>query len=308
MHVLDQNVEKEVKNVGFVAMEEVTFEQIMDEVDLKTQGAQENAESPYDTKSEIKIIKSYQAATISGLLSMPNDDLASISGFESQDSVDHVSKEDTKTLHAFTDKPAQSDPLSHFHTELGILNTKMDQLESSISKKVAEDMKYSVPAIDSIKSSVSESISEELPQVEAQVQKNLHDQLPTILLKPMYKEFNAFNKLESQRFVLLQKELSISLHNKIRKSIKLKDMVSLLKAVEVFKKANAEGGKWEKNNPKSPVEEKDAQHPDQTKGEQDSGTTTIAIEKDLVLHNPEEKKSEGIVSMEDDSDADDLDK
>ncbi|GKE34444.1 hypothetical protein Tco_1453766 [Tanacetum coccineum] len=66
------------------------------------------------------------------------------------------------------------------------------------------------------------------------------------------------------------------------------------------------------------------------KGEQDSGTTTIAIgqgeqpsaqvvpnagqappfneEKDLVLHNPEEKKSEGIVSMEDDSDADDLDK
>ncbi|GJX69737.1 hypothetical protein Tco_0305464 [Tanacetum coccineum] len=99
----------------------------------------------------------------------------------------------------------------------------------------------------------------------------------------MYKEFNAFNKLESQRFVLLQKELSKFLYNKMRKSIRLrvrsgmkevrhklsactsivatnsqhvqdlrvmfKDMVSLLEAAEVFKKANAEEEKWEKNNP-----------------------------------------------------------
>ncbi|GKG16302.1 hypothetical protein Tco_0358625, partial [Tanacetum coccineum] len=66
--VLDLNVEKDVKDAGFVAMEEVTFEQIMDEVDSKTQGSQTIAESPYDTELEIKIIKSYQAATISGLL------------------------------------------------------------------------------------------------------------------------------------------------------------------------------------------------------------------------------------------------
>ncbi|GKE61248.1 hypothetical protein Tco_1511615 [Tanacetum coccineum] len=98
--VLDQNVEEEVKDTGFVAIEDVTFEQIMDEVDLKTQGAQENAESPYDTESEIKIIKSYQAATIfdaeegdasdslSGLRSMPDDDLASITSSETQDFAD----------------------------------------------------------------------------------------------------------------------------------------------------------------------------------------------------------------------------
>ncbi|GKC23604.1 hypothetical protein Tco_1025754 [Tanacetum coccineum] len=62
--VLDQNVEEEVKDTGFVAMEEVTFEHIINEVDSKTQSAQENVESPYDIESEIKIIKSYQAATI----------------------------------------------------------------------------------------------------------------------------------------------------------------------------------------------------------------------------------------------------
>ncbi|GJR79533.1 hypothetical protein Tco_0150318 [Tanacetum coccineum] len=242
--VLDQNVKEEVKDIGFVAMDEVTFEQIMDKVDSKTHGAQENVESSYDIELEINIIKSYQAATISGSLSIPGDDLASIYGFETQDSADHVSEEGTDTLHASAGKSAQSDPLGHLHAKLGILNTMIDQLESSISKKVVEDMRSSVPAIvadtlksqlpgllfdalkdtlpqllkDSIKRSVSESISEELPQVEAQVQKNLHDQLPNILLKPMYKEFNAFNKLESQRFVLLQKEQCRSLHNKMNKS------------------------------------------------------------------------------------------
>ncbi|GKF08989.1 hypothetical protein Tco_0043213, partial [Tanacetum coccineum] len=134
--VLDQNVKEEVKDIGFVAMEEVTFEQIMDEVDSKTQGAQENAESPYDTESEIKIIKSYQAATISGSLFMPDDDLASISGFKTQDSADHVSEEGTDTLHAFADKSSQLDPLGHLHAEPGIFNTKIDELESSISKNV----------------------------------------------------------------------------------------------------------------------------------------------------------------------------
>ncbi|GKA36691.1 hypothetical protein Tco_0723256 [Tanacetum coccineum] len=93
----------------------------------------------------------------------------------------------------------------------------------------------------------------------------------------MYKEFNAFNKLESQRSVLLQKELSKSLHNKMRKSIRLKDIVSLLEAAEFFKKANAEGEKWEKNNPESPTEEKDAQHPDQTKREKDLGPPVLLL-------------------------------
>ncbi|GKE10678.1 hypothetical protein Tco_1414229 [Tanacetum coccineum] len=148
-------------------MEEVTFEQIMDEVDSKTQDAQENAESPYDTKSEIKIIKYYQAATISnveegdasesfsGLRSMHDDDLASMTGFETQNSADHVFEEDA--------------------------------LKDTLPQLIKE----------TIKSSVLKSIVEELPQVEAHVQKNLQDQLPNILMKPMYKDFNTFNKLES---------------------------------------------------------------------------------------------------------------
>nr|GEW42848.1 hypothetical protein [Tanacetum cinerariifolium] len=174
--VQDQNVDEEVKDAGFVAMEEVTFEQIMDEVDSKTQDAEEGDASE----------------SLVGLRSMPDDDLSFISGFESQESDDHVSEEDYKTLNTSADKPALSDPIGQLHADLGILNTKIDQLEISISKKVAEDMKSSIPVIvadtlkehlpgplsdalkdtlpqlvkDSIKSSILESILEELPQAQ----------------------------------------------------------------------------------------------------------------------------------------------
>ncbi|GJY16479.1 hypothetical protein Tco_0386901 [Tanacetum coccineum] len=194
MLVLDQNVEEDVKDAGFVAIKEVTFEQIMDEVDSETQDAQEIAESPSDTESKIKIIKSYQATTISGLLFthqsssydqenqeeiditakdveegdaseslsglrfMLDDDLASMTGFETQGSVDHVSEEGTETLHASADKPAQSDPLGHLHEELCLIHNKLPGL-------LSDALKNTLPRLikDSIKSSVLESIAEELP-------------------------------------------------------------------------------------------------------------------------------------------------
>nr|GFB77388.1 hypothetical protein [Tanacetum cinerariifolium] len=45
-----------------------------------------------------------------------------------------------------------------------------------------------------------------------------------------------------------------------------KDMVSLLNVEEVFKKVNAKGEKWEKDNPKTTSEEKNSQNANQTKG------------------------------------------
>nr|GFC87082.1 hypothetical protein [Tanacetum cinerariifolium] len=145
--------------------------------------------------------------------------------------------------------------------------------------------------LDFIKTSVSESIAKELPQVDTQVQKNLQVHLPDILLKLMYKEFNAFSRLKIQRFVLLHKELSKSLQTNIRKSIKPKDMVSFLEAAKVFKKAYAEGEKWAKNNLAE-----DAQHPDQTEGEQisraiSSAQYPVQIEKPSAQDVPNEDKA-----------------
>ncbi|GJY41163.1 hypothetical protein Tco_0428433 [Tanacetum coccineum] len=96
---------------------------------------------------------------------MLDDDLVSLSGFETPESADNYSQEGTaKTFNASADMPAQSDPLGRLHEELHILNTKVDQLESRVSKKVTDDVQSSVPSIlaDALKANLPvEKSSEE---------------------------------------------------------------------------------------------------------------------------------------------------
>ncbi|GJZ23008.1 hypothetical protein Tco_0560467 [Tanacetum coccineum] len=362
--VLDQNVEEE-KDAEFVAMEEVaeeqslefpTVEQLLDEADKLNKAVQETPESPYDTESKIKVVKSFLTSHISelqdqtmhdseetadihedsdsDLQSMPDDDLRSVSGFDTADSDDTHENEVSKSDHIFQDDNASAERLSlpdhmdHICEEVSSLHSKLGDMESSIVQQVSAEIKSSLPALvtntlkeqlpsflsdalkdtlqllkDSIKSSVSKSIAEELPHVEA------------------------------QRFVLLQKELSKTLHKNMRKSIRLKvrkgmkevrdklsfctstvatnsqhvqdlrvmfkDMVSLLEAAKVFKKANAEGEKGKISG---------ANTADIVQEEQPSTQVVTNEEKALVVHNLEEMKSEGTVSIEDDLDDDELDK
>ncbi|GJV04137.1 hypothetical protein Tco_1337706 [Tanacetum coccineum] len=161
----------------------------------------------------------------SGLRSMPDDNLASLTGFETPDSFDDESKEGTtETFNAFADMPALSDTIGHLNEELRIVNTKIDQLESSVTKKVTDDIQSFMPSIveDSLKENLPESIEEKLPVCAAQVQQSLQDQLLNILLKPINKEFNAFNTLESHWFVTLQQELSKVIKTKLGLSVRHK--------------------------------------------------------------------------------------
>ncbi|GJR18033.1 hypothetical protein Tco_0966560 [Tanacetum coccineum] len=114
--------------------------------------ATEKLESPFDTESEIKIIKRFQLSqpdddtqitflgaepynqtkstngdSDSRLHSMPDDDLVSLTGFKTPDSANNDSKEGTgETFYTSVDMPAQSDPLGHLHEELRIHNNKID--------------------------------------------------------------------------------------------------------------------------------------------------------------------------------------
>nr|GEX60700.1 hypothetical protein [Tanacetum cinerariifolium] len=255
--VLDQNVME--KDAEFVAMEGVAEEQslkfpivkqLLDEADKLNEAVQETSER-----------------------------------FRTADSNDSHKNEVSKSNHIFQDDNAFAERLG-LSFKMKYLNmmilTRMKYLYLLRSQLFSFKTRgygviYCSLLKESIKCSVSKSIAEELPHVEAQVQKYLQDQLPNLLLKPMYKEFNAFNKPESQRFVLLQKDLSKSLYKNMKKSIRLKvkkwmkevrdklscctstvatnsqhvqdlrvmfkDMVSLLKASKVFKKADAEGEK-----------------------------------------------------------------
>ncbi|GJZ78588.1 hypothetical protein Tco_0643425, partial [Tanacetum coccineum] len=226
-------------------------------------------------------------ASDSVLWSMPDDELASLTGFETLDSTDNESQKGTvETFPASADKPTQSDLLGHLHEELCTLTSKVNQLESSITKG-----------------------SEKLSSLD--VQETLKDQLLDIILNPMHKEFNAFNKLESHRFVKLQKELSkvikkelrVSIKNKVHKGMEVvsnklasvqsfvainsqhvqdlklmfKDMVSLLEAAEVFKRLMLRG---EGEQPPAQVESNVEQAPPVNK------------EKALALHASIAKSSE----------------
>ncbi|GJR67380.1 hypothetical protein Tco_0013445 [Tanacetum coccineum] len=83
-----------------------------------------------------------------GLHFMLKDDLASLSEFETpkfdEATADNILETSTdgadSTINASTDMPAQSDLLGHLQEELRIIHTKVDQLESIISKKVIDDL------------------------------------------------------------------------------------------------------------------------------------------------------------------------
>nr|GEX75615.1 hypothetical protein [Tanacetum cinerariifolium] len=74
--------------------------------------------------------------------------------FKTPDSADDDSKEGIgETFYASVDMTSQSDSLGHLHEELRILNTKIDQLESSLTKKVTKAIQFSMSSIiaDSLK-------------------------------------------------------------------------------------------------------------------------------------------------------------
>nr|GEY11695.1 hypothetical protein [Tanacetum cinerariifolium] len=226
------------------------------------------AESPYDTESEIQFVKRYKPVlndkeTLftetsmdesnleedSDLALILDDEVRSPSAFQtsktkSEERDADFIQDEIHDLQAFADKP--SDTISHLQTELTSLSTKFDQMESNITKKISKEIHSSVPTL----------INEALKQLPKLLIDALKSTLPTLIpdlfIKPMNKELNALNKLESSRFVLLQKELSKVIRANIRKKVKAKVQTGLSKAAEVYKKANAEGEKWEKNNPESP--------------------------------------------------------
>ncbi|GKD37753.1 hypothetical protein Tco_1257960, partial [Tanacetum coccineum] len=223
--VLVQNLVEEEKDIGLHSLGDVTFEQLMDEVEKQNKAAQEEPESPYDTESEIKFVKPFKVATSdinehladsemiinmgseaidmnlgdfdadSDLHSMLDDDLRSLTGFETQisdedDEVsfsDHLSKEDIydnlyDNLYAISDGDAAlpnssadvsalSDPLGHLRRELTILSTKVNQLESSISNQVSKELKSSVPTLvtdalkDTLPSLLADALKASLPSL-----------------------------------------------------------------------------------------------------------------------------------------------
>nr|GEY86796.1 hypothetical protein [Tanacetum cinerariifolium] len=90
---------------------------------------------------------------------------------------------------------------------------------------------------------IEDSIHRALPKIDHRVQETLKAIVPQLISKPLNKELNALNTLESNRFSSLQKELMTAIRVKVELINLMKDMVHLLDSASVFWKANAEGEK-----------------------------------------------------------------
>ncbi|GKD80679.1 hypothetical protein Tco_1347518 [Tanacetum coccineum] len=135
-----------------------TVTQLLDEVN---KAAQETPDSPYDTELEIKVVKSFFTSHLSklqdqtmndykesgiqedfdsGLQSMPDDDLRSVSGFEAADSDDTHDNEVSHSAHTSQNDIASAEHLSlpdnldHICEEVNSLYLRLGNMESSIGE------------------------------------------------------------------------------------------------------------------------------------------------------------------------------
>ncbi|GJR15009.1 hypothetical protein Tco_0797661 [Tanacetum coccineum] len=218
-------------------------------------------DNPYDTESEIKVIKKFKQLEDydmdaelnmskdpkpsnnlqdeSDLESMPGDEIGSVSESENLESDEddthsqnvELSKSEERDannlideladMNAFTDKPSLIDSLGQLQNEISNLNSKVQNLESSITKQVTDKLEELVPSLvaTTLKETLLELISKSLKTAIPQITAETVDKI----LRPINKQFNAFNKFEATHFV--------KLHTGLRKDLKKKVGISVRKEV-----------------------------------------------------------------------------
>ncbi|GJZ72435.1 hypothetical protein Tco_0636286 [Tanacetum coccineum] len=155
-----------------IKKEEVAEEQTLEiptQLDEVNKAAQETPQSPYDTESEIKVVKSFftshlsevqdqtmndyvesariQEDSDSDLQSMPDDDLRSVSGFEAADSDDTNDNKVSHSAHtshdiASAERLSISDHPDHICEEVSHLQLRLRNIESSIVQIVSDEIKF----------------------------------------------------------------------------------------------------------------------------------------------------------------------
>ncbi|GJW59222.1 hypothetical protein Tco_0105953 [Tanacetum coccineum] len=191
---------------------------------------------------------------------MPDDDLISFDGFEIPDSTKEKSNLKEVIAHNL-DTTLAGD------AELPNASAGMFALLDPLGHLLTDELKSSLPSlvIDALKANLTGFLFEALK-----------DTLPKLIQ-------------ESVQNIVQQ---SLGEHVSL---VLTQDMNFLLEVVEVFKKANAEGEKWEKNNLETPTQEANAQIPDPAQGEKQteddhmSSEEHISVEKDSDNEPPIKK-------------------
>nr|GEX03399.1 hypothetical protein [Tanacetum cinerariifolium] len=73
---------------------------------------------------------------------------------------------------------------------------------------------------DTLSHAFTNAIKDTLPTFKKQIQNDIKKNMHKVVLKHLYKDFNALNKLESKRYVILQKQLIKSIKKTMAKAVK----------------------------------------------------------------------------------------
>nr|GEV99888.1 hypothetical protein [Tanacetum cinerariifolium] len=338
------------------SMEIPTVEQLLDEVDKQNKALQETPESPYDTESKIKVVKS---CFISQILKLQDQIM-----HDSDESADYESmpEDDMRSVSKAADS---DDEVSSLHSKLGTMEYSFihqvsDGIESTLSALVTTTIQEQLSGLlsaklkDCLPSIIQESLQTHIPASSKQFAEK-QTKLNKKVVKHLNRQFNIFHVAQSDKFARLETKLSKTLKSDMEKSVTTL-VKSCMKEVrdDLKSKANsleklcldiqsmqtqlnniqsrlesavivddtAEGEKNKKDNDSNPAatqgEPQSAEPLVESQGEQPTDLNVVNKElalsasnaklnegKELVVPNSEEKKSKGIILVEDDSDKDD---
>nr|GEU96016.1 retrovirus-related Pol polyprotein from transposon TNT 1-94 [Tanacetum cinerariifolium] len=228
--IVQEDADLEKADSNLVSMPEDDIESVVDS----------DTDDNVDTRTKINLNLSKSEEASNDHVQYSND----VAKPQCINRLDELPRTKSETLEASTDKTANSVPFVHLLEELSCLTNKVQQIETSITQKVADKLEESVPnlvaeclketfldlILDSLKSTIPQIIVESIKQA----------------VKPMNKEFNAFNKLKKGMKEVRNKLKYCTMRidqnsSHTRELVDLIwDMVYLFESALIFCKANAE--------------------------------------------------------------------
>ncbi|GJW02095.1 hypothetical protein Tco_1560951 [Tanacetum coccineum] len=208
---IEKEHEKTIKEVvedplanesGIGSLGNVNFDELFRNRDMNEYAE----ESPFDTEPEIKFIRKIDSKEAnSDLESMSDDEIMFVSRNEEEDDdFEKLSQVDEIAVENVIDKL------------VGMANTK----DATTNVSIAYDLHVSIVYASSSAPAHTSVVRDTLPTFKKQIQKAINKKMPKVVLKPLYIDFNALNKLESERFVILQKQLSKLIKKTVAKAVK----------------------------------------------------------------------------------------
>ncbi|GKC19813.1 hypothetical protein Tco_1021963 [Tanacetum coccineum] len=192
-------------------------------------------------------------------------------------------------LKASTDKP--SNPLGHLRAEILSLSNKVNNLESSLAKKVSSKLEELVPRI------VANAFKERMPELLSDILKNI---IPNIIEESIHQALPKFDqRIQETLFASLQKDILTAIRAKVGKLVKKTlwkemDIVKDLMSCCGDKLDKAQGGQQLNDDEMASVQNEQPYVQEKTSSEQTPSITEQVPPKStaLVVHALEEKDSE----------------